>query len=108
MSRRQPVRSAWKSAMRFRIGMGDLLRATGSPPSLSIARGLGGHHPSVLTAIWYAYYALHMIRSILGTPTRQFIEGGKSKFSGMDERVARRRLAQLDAATSLESFGRLN
>ena len=49
-----------------------------------------------------------MIRSILGTPTRQFVEGGKSKFSGMDERVARRRLAQLDAATSLEAFGRLN
>ena len=49
-----------------------------------------------------------MIRSILGTPTRQFIEGGKSKFSGMDERIARRRLAQLDAAMSLESFGRLN
>lgn len=49
-----------------------------------------------------------MIRSIKGMPTRQFIESGKSKFSGMDERIARRRMAQLDAATSLESFGRLN
>jgi proteic killer suppression protein len=26
----------------------------------------------------------------------------------MDERIARRRLTQLDAATSLEAFGRLN
>ena len=49
-----------------------------------------------------------MIRSVLGTPTREFIEGGKSRFSGMDERIARRRIAQLDAATSLQSFGRLN
>lgn len=49
-----------------------------------------------------------MIRSVLGTPSRRFIEGGKSSFSGMDERIARRRLTQLDAATSLETFGRLN
>ncbi len=49
-----------------------------------------------------------MIRSILGASTREFIEGGKSRFSGMDERIAHRRIAQLDAATSLQSFGRLN
>jgi proteic killer suppression protein len=49
-----------------------------------------------------------MIRSILGTPTRRFVEGEKSVFSGRDEKLARRRLAQVDAATSLESFGRLN
>jgi len=49
-----------------------------------------------------------MIRSIKGTATRQFIESGKSKFSGMDEQMARRRLVQLNAAPSLESLGRLN
>jgi proteic killer suppression protein len=49
-----------------------------------------------------------MIRSVRGTATREFIERGKSRFSGMDERIARRRVAQLSAATSLESFGRLN
>jgi len=49
-----------------------------------------------------------MIRSVKGTATRRFIETGKSAFSGMDTAVARRRIAQLSAATSLESFGRLN
>lgn len=49
-----------------------------------------------------------MIRSIKGNATRRFVETGKSKFSGMDEGIARRRIAQLDAATSLGSFGRLN
>src|SRR5579883_2582016 len=54
------------------------------------------------------YYALRMIRSIAGSATRRFVETGKSRFSGMDAEVARRRIAQLNAATSLQSFGRLN
>jgi toxin HigB-1 len=49
-----------------------------------------------------------MIRSVRGTATRRFIEDGRSGFAGMDERIARRRLVQLDSATSLTSFGRLN
>ncbi|MBV9522310.1 MAG: type II toxin-antitoxin system RelE/ParE family toxin [Alphaproteobacteria bacterium] len=49
-----------------------------------------------------------MIRSIKGTPTRQFIENGKSKFSGMDPTIAQRRFAQLDAASSPQALGRLN
>ena len=49
-----------------------------------------------------------MIRSVRGAATRAFIEGGRSRFSGMDEKIARRRIAQLSAATSLDAFGRLN
>ena len=49
-----------------------------------------------------------IIRSIKGTATRQFIEAGKSKFSGMDEAAARRRLAQLNAAVTLDALGKLN
>jgi proteic killer suppression protein len=49
-----------------------------------------------------------MIRSVLGSATRRFVEQGKSSFSGMDVAIANRRLAQLSAATSLESLGRLN
>ena len=49
-----------------------------------------------------------MIISIKGSATRQFVEGGKSKFSGMDVGLARQRLAELDAATSLDDLGRLN
>lgn len=48
-----------------------------------------------------------MIRSIKGSRTRQFIESGKSKFSGLDESLAKQRLAELNAATSLEDLGRL-
>lgn len=49
-----------------------------------------------------------MIRSIKGSATRQFVESGKSKFSGMDAALALRRLAQLNAATTLDALGRLN
>ena len=48
-----------------------------------------------------------MIRSIKGAATRQFVETGKSKFSGMDEQIARRRFAQLNGAGSLEALGKL-
>jgi toxin HigB-1 len=39
--------------------------------------------------------------------TRQFIEAGKSKFSGLDVDLADQRLAELDAATALSDFGLL-
>lgn len=45
-----------------------------------------------------------MIRSVKGTATRQFLESGKSKFSGLDEDLARRRLAELDSAASLDDL----
>jgi proteic killer suppression protein len=48
-----------------------------------------------------------VIRSIKGSATRQFIEHGKSRFSGLDIEAARRRLATLNAATSLAELGRL-
>ena len=48
-----------------------------------------------------------MIKSIRRTATRHFIDAGKSKFSGMDEDLARRRLAALDQANTLEEFRQL-
>jgi toxin HigB-1 len=46
-----------------------------------------------------------MIRSVRGTATKQFIESGKSKFSGLDVDLADRRLAQLRRVKSLEELG---
>jgi proteic killer suppression protein len=48
-----------------------------------------------------------VIRSVKGSATRQFIEHGKSKFSGLDAEVARRRLATLNSASSLAELGKL-
>ena len=48
-----------------------------------------------------------MIKSIRRTATRQFIEQGKSKFSGIDEGMARRRLAALNHADTLDEFRQL-
>jgi toxin HigB-1 len=48
-----------------------------------------------------------MIKTIRGTATRQFIETGKSKFSGMDVRLADKRLKDLDAARSLKELSPL-
>lgn len=42
-----------------------------------------------------------MIRSIKGVTTRRFAEGGRSRFGGLDEALARQRLAELNAAPSL-------
>jgi toxin HigB-1 len=42
-----------------------------------------------------------MIRSWANSATRRFAESGRSKFSGMDVEVAAKRLAALNAATSL-------
>ncbi len=48
-----------------------------------------------------------MIRSVRGAATRQFLESGKSKFSGLDENLARRRLAALNVARKLDDLSRL-
>jgi proteic killer suppression protein len=48
-----------------------------------------------------------MIRSIKGSATRQFAEGGKSRFRGLDHELARLRLAELDAAPSLAAISPL-
>jgi proteic killer suppression protein len=48
-----------------------------------------------------------MIRSVKGMATRQFIESGKSKFSGLDEGLARRRLSALNVARKLDDLSRL-
>jgi toxin HigB-1 len=48
-----------------------------------------------------------MIRSVKGVATRQFIESGKSKFSGLDEGLARRRLSALNVARKLDDLSRL-
>jgi proteic killer suppression protein len=48
-----------------------------------------------------------MIRSVKGAPTRQFIESGKSKFSGLDVGLAWRRLSALNVARRLDDLSRL-
>ena len=53
-----------------------------------------------------SYYASRMIRSVRGVATRQFIEG-KSKFSDLDEALARRRLSALNVARKLDDLSRL-
>ena len=45
-----------------------------------------------------------MIQSIKGTATRQFVEPGKSGFSGLDEDLARQRLTELDSASRPEDL----
>ena len=49
-----------------------------------------------------------MIKSISGSATNQFAKQGKSKFSGLDEDLARQRLNELHAASSLHDLSRLN
>jgi proteic killer suppression protein len=49
-----------------------------------------------------------VIRSISGSPTNQFATRGKSKFSGLDDELARQRLNELNAASSLDDLGKLN
>jgi proteic killer suppression protein len=48
-----------------------------------------------------------MIRSVKGTATRQFVERGKSKFSGLDAALAMQRLSELNAAPSLDALAPL-
>lgn len=48
-----------------------------------------------------------MIRSIKGSATRQFVEQGKSRFSGMDVALAHRRLRQINTATNLQALSGL-
>jgi toxin HigB-1 len=49
-----------------------------------------------------------MIKSIRGSATRQFVQQGKSRFSGLNEELARQRLAELNAAPSLNALSKLN
>jgi proteic killer suppression protein len=49
-----------------------------------------------------------MIKSLSGAATRQFVQENKSKFSGLDEGLAKQRIAELHAATSLNDLGKLN
>jgi toxin HigB-1 len=49
-----------------------------------------------------------MIKSIRGTITRQFVETGKSKFPGLDQRMAIKRLVTLENASEASDFGSLN
>lgn len=49
-----------------------------------------------------------MIKSVKGSATRRFIKTGRSRFSGLDENLARQRLMELNAAASLADLGRLN
>lgn len=48
-----------------------------------------------------------MIRSWANSDTRKFAEGGKSKFSGLDNGAAEELLAALDAAGSLRDLSPL-
>lgn len=48
-----------------------------------------------------------MIRSIKGSATRQFVEAGRSRFRGLDQELARQRLAELNAAPSLAAISPL-
>lgn len=48
-----------------------------------------------------------MIRSVKNTATRQLIETGKSRFKGLDQDIAFRRLSQLNAARSLDALSPL-
>jgi len=45
-----------------------------------------------------------MIRSVKGSPTRRFVEGGRSRFTGLDATLARQRLSELNAAPSLAAI----
>jgi len=49
-----------------------------------------------------------LIKSVSGAATRQFISLGKSKFSGLDEDLAKQRLAELNAAKLLSDLKALN
>ena len=49
-----------------------------------------------------------MIKSISGSATNRFATQGKSKFSGLDEDLARQRLNELHGASSLHDLSRLN
>lgn len=48
-----------------------------------------------------------MIRSVKGAATRQFVERRRARFRGLDEALARQRLAELNAAPSLKALSPL-
>jgi proteic killer suppression protein len=48
-----------------------------------------------------------MIRSFRNMTTERFADGGRNRFSGLDEQKARLRLDQLNAAVTPQSMGAL-
>jgi proteic killer suppression protein len=54
------------------------------------------------------YGRLYMIKSLGNSATYHFLYGGKSKFNGLDERVARLRLNELNDASALTDLKCLN
>ena len=60
------------------------------------------------TTLRWIRVLFRMIRSVYGSATRHFVEGGKSRFSGLNEDLARQRLNELNAADSLDAPGKLN
>jgi proteic killer suppression protein len=61
----------------------------------------------LIAVIRCSYCVSRMMRSIKGAATRQFVESGKSKFSGLDSDLTRRRLSALNAARKLDDLSRL-
>jgi proteic killer suppression protein len=61
----------------------------------------------LLVIFRFSLYVMRMIRTVKGTATRQFIETGKSKFSGLDAALADRRMRDLDAAGTLKDLSPL-
>jgi proteic killer suppression protein len=49
-----------------------------------------------------------VIKSLSGSATERFVKQGKSRFSGLGEDLARQRLNELHAASSLQGLGKLN
>jgi proteic killer suppression protein len=49
-----------------------------------------------------------VIKSLSGSATDRFVKQDKSRFAGLDEDLARQRLSELHAASSLQGLGKLN
>jgi proteic killer suppression protein len=56
----------------------------------------------------YGHYGTRMIRTFKDAASKKFALGGASRFSGMNETLARRRVGQLNAAGTLSDLGKLN
>lgn len=58
--------------------------------------------------VYQSYYEWRMIKTVSGTATRQFIESGKSRFSGLDRDLADQRLNELNGIAHLSDLTGLN
>jgi proteic killer suppression protein len=83
-------------------GFAPFVDASGVDSRLSPAKSL------LIAVIRCSYYVSRMIRSIKGAATRQFVESGKSIFSGLDSDLTRRRLSASNAARKLDDLSRLH